>query len=92
MNRSMNPFGKRDSLNITYFNSQFHRLIAKASNNEYLSTYIQKIRVEEQRLAFLCFSKEVSVTYALKEHFRASDPATFEYDHLPRKTGCPETR
>ena len=59
-----------DSLNVTYFNSQFHRLIAKASNNEYLSTYIQKIRVEEQRLAFLCFSKEVSVTYPLKEHFK----------------------
>jgi len=61
---------KKNSLNITCFNSQFHRLIAKASNNEYLSTYIDKIRVEEQRLAFLCFSKEVSVTYPLKEHFR----------------------
>ena len=60
---------ERDSLRITYFNSQFHRLIAKASDNEYLSTYIQKIRVEEQRLAFLCFSKEVSATYPLKEHF-----------------------
>jgi GntR family transcriptional regulator, rspAB operon transcriptional repressor len=60
---------KRDSIHITDFNSQFHRLIAKASDNEYLSTYIQKIRVEEQRLAFLCFSKEVSVTYPLKEHF-----------------------
>jgi DNA-binding GntR family transcriptional regulator len=60
---------KRDPLNITNFNSQFHRLIAKASDNEYLSTYIQKIRVEEQRLAFLCFSKEVSATYPLKEHF-----------------------
>ncbi|HSB06397.1 MAG TPA: GntR family transcriptional regulator [Thermodesulfobacteriota bacterium] len=61
---------KSDSINITYFNNQFHRLIAKASNNEYLSTYIQKIRVEEQRLAYLCFSKEVSATYPLKEHFR----------------------
>jgi len=61
---------KRDPLNITFFNSQFHRLIAKASNNEYLSTYVQKIRVEEQRLAFLCFSKEVSATYPLQEHFR----------------------
>jgi DNA-binding GntR family transcriptional regulator len=61
---------KEDSLNVTYFNSQFHRLIAKASNNEYLSTYIQKIRVEEQRLAYLCFSKEVSVTYPLKVHFQ----------------------
>lgn len=61
---------KGDSLSITYFNSQFHRLIAKASNNEYLSIYIQKIRVEEQRLAYLCFSKEVSATYPLKEHFR----------------------
>jgi len=60
---------KRDPLRITDFNSQFHRLIAKASDNEYLSTYIQKIRVEEQRLAFLCFSKEVSATYPLKEHF-----------------------
>ena len=27
---------ERDSLHITYFNSQFHRLIAKASDNEYL--------------------------------------------------------
>ena len=61
---------KRDPLHITYFNSQFHRLIARASDNEYLSTYIQKIRVEEQRLAFLCFSKEVSVNYPLEEHFR----------------------
>ncbi len=60
---------KRDPLHITYFNSQFHRLIAKASDNEYLSAYIQKIRVEEQRLAFLCFSKEVSATYPLREHF-----------------------
>lgn len=61
---------KGNSLHITYFNSQFHRLIARASNNEYLSTYIQRIRVEEQRLAFLCFSKEVSATYPLHEHFR----------------------
>ena len=60
---------ERDSLHITYFNSQFHRLIAKASDNEYLSAYIQKIRVEEQRLAFLCFSIEVSANYPLKEHF-----------------------
>ncbi|RPJ02772.1 MAG: GntR family transcriptional regulator [Deltaproteobacteria bacterium] len=60
---------ERDSLRITNYNSQFHRLIAKASNNEYLATYIQKIRVEEQRLAFLCFSKEVSAAYPLKEHF-----------------------
>jgi len=61
---------KRDPLHITYFNSQFHRLIARASDNEYLSTYIQKIRVEEQRLAFLCFSKEVSAHYPLEEHFK----------------------
>ena len=71
VNEQMNgSIRKRDSLHITYFNSQFHRLIAKASNNEYLSTYIQKIRVEEQRLAYLCFSKEVTVTYPLKEHFQ----------------------
>ena len=61
---------KEDPLNVTYFNSQFHRLIAKASNNEYLSTFIQRIRVEEQRLAYLCFSKEVTITYPLKEHFQ----------------------
>jgi DNA-binding GntR family transcriptional regulator len=61
---------KRDSLNVTYFNGQFHRLIAKASNNEYLTTYINKIRVEEQRLAYLCFSKEVNLSYPLEEHFR----------------------
>ncbi len=61
---------KRNALKITDFNSQFHRSIAKYCNNEYLSTYIQKIRVEEQRLAYLCFSKEVSATYSLKEHFQ----------------------
>ncbi len=61
---------KRNPLSITDFNSQFHRLIAKSSNNEYLSNYIHKIRVEEQRLAYLCFSKEVSATYPLEEHFQ----------------------
>ncbi len=61
---------KNDSLNLTYHNGQFHRLIARASNNEYLFTYINKIRVEEQRLAYLCFSKEVLTNYPLKEHFQ----------------------
>jgi DNA-binding GntR family transcriptional regulator len=61
---------KGDSLNLTYHNGQFHRLIAKASNNEYLYTFINKIRVEEQRLAYLCFSKENLVNYPLKEHFQ----------------------
>jgi len=61
---------KNEALNLSYHNGQFHRLIARASNNEYLFTYINTIRVEEQRLAYLCFSKEVFVNYPLKEHFQ----------------------
>jgi DNA-binding GntR family transcriptional regulator len=58
------------SLDVTYLNGEFHRAIAKASGNDYLISYINKIRVEEQRLAFLCFSKDVSVHYPLKEHLQ----------------------
>jgi DNA-binding GntR family transcriptional regulator len=59
-----------DPINITYYNSQFHLLIAKASNNEYIYNFIRKIREEEKRLAYLCFSEEVLTTHSLKDHFQ----------------------
>lgn len=61
---------KKDSLSITYFNSIFHNKIAEASHNDYLIDFIRKIRVEEQRIAYLSFTKDFSITYPLEEHFK----------------------
>ena len=48
----------RDYLAVTLFNSQLHRLIYQAADNEFLYSALDHIQNQAQRLAYLCFSKE----------------------------------
>jgi GntR family transcriptional regulator, rspAB operon transcriptional repressor len=58
-------------LEITLQNSLFHRYIAQTTNNMYFFSFIDKLQNLSQRLAFLCFSKEISKNKTLDEHFQS---------------------
>jgi DNA-binding GntR family transcriptional regulator len=56
-------------LKITLLNSQFHRIIYKAAENIFLFSYLDNLQNQTQRLAYMCFSKDVSA-YDLESHAR----------------------
>lgn len=60
----------RNYLEITTQNSLFHRYIARTTNNTYFFFFVDRLQNESQRLAFLCFSKEVSSDKTLDQHFQ----------------------
>ena len=61
---------KSNYLAITIENSNFHRYIAQISNNIHLIAFEERLQNEGQRLAFLCFSQEVSQEKSLDNHFQ----------------------
>lgn len=67
-NKLKTAMKKREFLQITLLNSQFHRFIHKASHNDYLINSLRNLESEYQRLAYLCFSIESEVN-DLKVHF-----------------------
>ena len=58
---------KNNFLRVTLLNSQFHRTIYQAAENEYLITYLDNLQTQSQRLAFMCFSKDLP-TYDMRSH------------------------
>jgi len=60
---------KRDFLEITFQNSNFHQLLAKASGNRFISSILTSIQNEGQRLAYLSYSKEMAPDFHLDKHF-----------------------
>ena len=68
--RINNAIDKRNYLEITTQNSLFHRQIAQATNNTHLFAFVERLQNEGQRLAFLCFSKEVTTSNTLEKHFQ----------------------
>lgn len=54
---------------VTLVNSQFHRTIYKATENTFLSSYLDNLQNQSQRLAYMCFSKDLSA-YDLESHAR----------------------
>jgi DNA-binding GntR family transcriptional regulator len=59
----------RRFLKVTLLNSQFHRTIYNATENTYLTTYLDNLQNQCQRLAFMCFSKDTAA-YDLESHAR----------------------
>ncbi|MGD2184934.1 MAG: GntR family transcriptional regulator [Desulfobacterales bacterium] len=54
-------------LRVTLLNSQFHRVIYKATQNTFLFSYLDNLQNQSQRLAYMCFSKDVS-SYDMASH------------------------
>jgi len=46
-------------LRVTLLNSQFHRTIYKAAENTFLISYLDNLQNQSQRLAYMCFSKDL---------------------------------
>ena len=57
----------KNFLRVTLLNSQFHRTIYKAAENAFLNAYLDNLQNQSQRLAFMCFSKELS-SYDMQSH------------------------
>jgi DNA-binding GntR family transcriptional regulator len=58
---------EKDFLRVTLMNSRFHRVIYKATENTFLCSYLDNLQNQSQRLAYMCFSKDVS-TYDMESH------------------------
>lgn len=54
-------------LRVTLLNSKFHCIIYKATQNAFLFSYLDNLQNQSQRLAYMCFSKDVS-TYDMASH------------------------
>ncbi len=61
----------KNYMQVTLLNSRFHRLIYKASDNSFLITYLDNLQNQSQRLAFLCFSKDLT-SYDMQSHAELS--------------------
>ena len=62
---------ERNFLHVTLLNSRFHRFIYKATDNSFLFTYLDNLQNQSQRLAYMCFSKDVS-SYDIQSHAELS--------------------
>ena len=58
---------KKDYLRVTLLNSKFHGIIYKATDNSFLFSYLSNLQLQSQRLAYRCFSKELS-SYDIESH------------------------
>jgi len=52
---------------VTLLNSRFHRTIYQAAQNALLRSYLDNLQNQSQRLAYICFSKDLS-TYDMQSH------------------------
>jgi DNA-binding GntR family transcriptional regulator len=52
---------------VTLLNSRFHRIIYRATDNSFLISYLDNLQSQSQRLAYLCFSKDLS-SYDMQSH------------------------
>ncbi|MGD9057083.1 MAG: GntR family transcriptional regulator [Desulfobacterales bacterium] len=62
---------EKNFLKVTYLNSRFHRFIYKATDNSFLFSYLDNLQNQCQRLAYMCFSKEMS-SYDMQSHAELS--------------------
>lgn len=58
---------KKNYLRVTLLNSKFHGIIYKATDNSFLTSYLGNLQLQSQRLAYMCFSKELS-SYDIASH------------------------
>ncbi|MGD9182456.1 MAG: GntR family transcriptional regulator [Desulfobacterales bacterium] len=62
---------EKNFLQVTLLNSRFHRIIYKATDNSFLFSYLDNLQNQSQRLAYLCFSKDLS-SYDMQSHAELS--------------------
>jgi len=62
---------EKNFLPVTLLNSQFHRIIYQATDNTFLFSYLDNLQNQSQRLAYMCFSKELS-SYDIESHAELS--------------------
>ena len=60
-------WNKKNYLRVTLLNSKFHGIIYQATDNSYLISYLGNLQLQSQRLAYMCFSKELS-SYDIESH------------------------
>ena len=58
---------KKKYLRVTLLNSKFHSIIYQATDNSFLISYLDNLQLQSQRLAYMCFSKEMS-SYDIESH------------------------
>jgi DNA-binding GntR family transcriptional regulator len=58
---------EKSFLNVTLLNSRFHRIIYKATDNSFLFSYLDNLQNQSQRLAYMCFSKDLP-SYDMQSH------------------------
>jgi DNA-binding GntR family transcriptional regulator len=62
---------KKNFLQVTLLNSRFHRIIYRATDNSFLCSYLDNLQNQSQRLAYLCFSKDLS-SFDMQSHAELS--------------------
>ena len=62
---------KKNYLRVTLLNSKFHNTIYKATDNSFLYSYLGNLQLQSQRLAYMCFSKDLS-SYDMQSHAELS--------------------
>ena len=62
---------EQNFLHVTLLNSRFHRIIYKAMDNSFLFSYLDNLQNQSQRLAYMCFSKDLS-SYDMQSHAKLS--------------------
>ena len=58
---------QKNYLRVTLLNSKFHSIIYQATDNSFLISYLGNLQLQSQRLAYMCFSKELS-SYDIESH------------------------
>jgi DNA-binding GntR family transcriptional regulator len=62
---------EKNFLQVTLLNSRFHRFIYQSADNAILFSYLDNLQNQSQRLAYMCFSKDVS-SYDMQSHAELS--------------------
>jgi DNA-binding GntR family transcriptional regulator len=62
---------EKNFLQVMLLNSRFHRGIYKATDNSFLISYLDNLQNQSQRLAYMCFSKDLS-SYDMQSHAELS--------------------
>ena len=62
---------EKNFLQVTLLNSRFHRFIYQATDNSFLFSYLDNLQNQSQRLAYMCFSKDMT-SYDMQSHAELS--------------------
>jgi DNA-binding GntR family transcriptional regulator len=62
---------EKNFLQVTLHNSRFHRFIYQAADNSFLFSYLDNLQNQSQRLAYMCFSKDMT-SYDMQSHAELS--------------------